>query len=383
MYSHKQSEGSILSWPKLGFDATFALGNYRGMGRYTRQLVNAYPGPSVAFAPNSFRNADELPWPLVAKGSGPEPFWEQLNLPRIAKFSKVDLLLCGFNTSPIFRRCPPIVLVIHDLIFLKSIYPIMQFKSSRQMLGAMYRRSVVPRAIKNAAEILTVSESSKAEICSVFELSSDRVTVISNTISDFWFRDEMQNESDIFSQKPYILAVSGAAPSKNLKRLIVAFAQGQHSSFIRGVNLVVVGVAFNELSIFKALAKELGVGNNVILSPRVSDVVLRSLYQQALLFVFPSTSEGFGIPLLEAMAVGAPIICSSIPVFREIGLNFPTYFDPFSINNIKDTMILGLSQNRSIAKMQAAREHCKTYSYDNKKKEIINIFGNIVLKHTQ
>lgn len=365
----------------LGFDATFALGNYRGMGRYVRQLVSAYPGQAIAFAPASASNTIGFPWPLIAGGRGPEPFWEQFSLPRLAKQNRVDLLLCGFNTSPVICNCPPIVLVLHDLIFRRTLLPFKQFQSNRQLAGAIYRRLVAPNAVARAAAILTVSETSRLEICSAYDLQPDRISVIPNTLPDSWFEHNPGPRSALSADRPYVLAVSGAAPSKNLQRLMQAFANARRSDVVSGVNLLVVGLNQLERVRFNQLANSIGIGERVVLCPRVSDEELKALYSNASLFVFPSTDEGFGIPLLEAMAVGTPVLCSSIPIFHEIGLEHVRYFDPFSIDDIEKSLVSELSRSRDIQAVQAATHHAQRYSFTIKKPQITELFSKIISEH--
>ena len=367
--------------PLLGFDATFALENYRGMGKFVRQLVSAYPGPSIAFAPDSACSSDVLPWPLIAEGSGSEPYWEQFHLPRLAARYNVDLLLCGFNTSPIILNCPPTVLVLHDLVFRKPLFPLLQFQSRRQLAGAVYRRLVAPRAVLRAAAILTVSETSRLEICTAYDLPLERVSVVPNTLPEYWFQSNTKPSPRLFDERPYVLAVSGSAPSKNLPRLLQAFANAQKSDVFKGVNLLVVGLGQKEKIRFKNLATAFGIGNRVVLCPRVSDEELRALYRNASLFVFPSIDEGFGIPLLEAMAVGTPVICSSIPVFHEIGLRHVSYFDPFSIHDIEKYLIAGLSCRPDCTALKNATHHARTYSFNIQKKQITGLFKNIIMMH--
>jgi glycosyltransferase involved in cell wall biosynthesis len=271
--------------------------------------------------------------------------------------------------------------VLHDLIFRKPLLSLNQFQSRRQLAGALYRRIVAPMAVKAAAEIVTVSETSRLEICAAYDIPPERITVIPNTLPDFWFQDNLTPHPQLSAGRPYILAVSGAALSKNLYRLIQAFSSAQQSGEVRGVNLLIVGLVQHEQARFKQLAEDLGVGNRVVLCPRVSDQELKSLYSKSSLFVFPSTDEGFGIPLLEAMAVGVPVICSSIPVFHEIGLDHVGYFDPFSTDDLAKSLAYAFSRKLDVSALYSATDHARTYSFNIKQAEITELFKTIILKH--
>jgi glycosyltransferase involved in cell wall biosynthesis len=192
------------------------------------------------------------------------------------------------------------------------------------------------------------------------------------------FKENSESQATPLSIRPYILTVSGAAPSKNLHRLIRAFSSAQRSELTRGLHLYVVGLAPHEHKQFKKLAKDLGIDGLLILLPRVSDLELKNLYRQALLFVFPSLYEGFGIPLIEAMATGTPVLCSSIPVFHEIGLDFVSYFDPNSISDLEASLIFALSRGQDHNKLQLAKNHVrKNYSYESNQQKISSLFGKI------
>jgi glycosyltransferase involved in cell wall biosynthesis len=248
-------------------------------------------------------------------------------------------------------------------------------------LSKQDRRIVAPRAVARAAAILTVSETSKLEICTEYNLHLDRVTVVPNTLPEMWFQGNPISNQMGPNARPYILAVSGAAPSKNLHRLIRAFAKAQQSEEVSGINLVVVGVGQREQTRFKQLADENSVGERVVLCSRVSDEELKSLYRNASLFVFPSTDEGFGNPLLEAMFVGTPVICSFIQVFHEVGLLHVGYFDPFSIDDIGKALLSGLSCGRDDKALLAAKNHARTYSFCFRSAEISGLFKKILVEH--
>lgn len=356
---------------KLGFDATFCVGNYRGMGKFVRQLLMSFDGDLIGFAPTYKDLNHDNPYNIIYEGNYIEPFWEQLKLSRMARDENVDFLLCGYNTSPIFSPLPTI-LVVHDLIFLNN-YSIFDH-SLRQYLGGKYRRLIISESIKRADRIITVSQTSKHEICDNFNIQESAVDVISNTIPDEWF--DVDYEALHF-KCPYFLTVSGGAPSKNLKNLLYAFSKAQEKESFRGIQLRIVGLNISEVKTYKKLAQKLQIHKFVIFHDHLNESELISLYQNALAVIAPSLAEGFGIPLLEALALGKILACSSIPIFQEIAGNHAIYFDPLSTEEIKNCLVLIASSIDVESDKCGRKNHAKKYSFSNRRNEAINFFKRL------
>jgi glycosyltransferase involved in cell wall biosynthesis len=228
--------------------------------------------------------------------------------------------------------------VIHDLIFMdRSI----EASISRvQNIGRRYRKILVPIVARRAFHVITVSQYSRQRIIADLGIPEGRITVIPNAIGDFWFQSADKNRSD----RPYILTVSGEAPSKNLPRLLEAFARAQRSR--PEIRLVVAGVRPAAHRHFQKLACLLGVEDDVTFTPFISDEELRSLYQNAELYVCASLVEGFGIPVLEAMASGVPVACSSGSSIPEVCGDAAWYFDPCNSESISSILISLLTETR-------------------------------------
>jgi glycosyltransferase involved in cell wall biosynthesis len=302
----------------------------RGMARFAKTLANGL-GPDIL----TFEPSNSIDSEVYSHGSGKRPsfpYWEQWILPRLALANGVDVLLCPYNTAPVrLHTRIRLILVIHDLIFLDK--SMQRSISSVQNIGRHYRRAVVPLVAKKAFHIVTVSEYSKQRIIAELGIPEFRITVIPNAIGEFWFERRKKTISD----RPYILTVSGEAPSKNLVRLIQAFA---HIHRVQPqIRLIVVGVKPTAHHYFQAVADSLGVGADVILTPFLSDDELKCLYQNAELYVCSSLAEGFGIPVLEAMAMGIPLACSDQTSMPEVCGEAACYFDPYDTRAISDVMI--------------------------------------------
>lgn len=327
------------SRPLIGIDARWMTGRFRGMGRYSYSLIEPVQNMSIGFLPRG-RPAENFP--VICGGHGFYPYWEQFVLPSLCREAGIQILICPYNTGPIVvPKSIKRVLVVHDLIYLESGKEIPWSESPYQTLGRIYRRVVVPRVVRGADHVITVSRYSQSVIAERFCLPLSEITVIPNSISDEWLVAQ-EDETGDGGGAPYILSVTGDSPSKNVARLIRAFA-----CFIRDpgngaseVKLRLVGLSPRRVGRFRALASELGIASSVVFEHYVTDDQLRNLYRGAELFVLPSLQEGFGIPLLEAMACGVPIACSRTTSLPEVAASAARYFNPLDVDDMARTISL-------------------------------------------
>jgi glycosyltransferase involved in cell wall biosynthesis len=293
------------------------------MGRYLRALIRGHERDLIGFCASG-ESSSTLN--LVQGGAKFYPLWEQVSLPHHIRARRLDTFIAPFNTAPL--RLPSqtrLILIIHDLIFFE---PLPWSSSLYQNVGRIYRRFVVPRVAARADLIITVSEYSKSQILQRFRLPADRVEVIPCSLPATWFGFKPPSPA----QTPYVLMVSGEAPSKNLKTGIAGFARV--ASCRKNLQLKVVGVKPSFHNEFRKLARELGVGGCIHFAGFVLEEELKDLYSRAEAFVLPSVAEGFGIPLLEAMASGVPIASSSATSLPEVAGNAALYFNPSSEEEI-------------------------------------------------
>jgi glycosyltransferase involved in cell wall biosynthesis len=219
------------------------------------------------------------------------------------------------------------VLVVYDLIFMDRL-PLS--RSLYQNVGRLYRRLVVPQAIKRADVIVTVSNYTAQQLVSRFAVDRSRIHVIPCSLGAAWFFTETARAAT----PHYVLAVAGEAPSKNLSRAIAAFARCRTLNQDLGLRLKVAGVKEKFHSLFEGEARKLGISGFVDFMSYIPEAEMQSLFQHAKVLIVPSLSEGFGIPVLEAMAVGLPVAASSSTCLQEIGGNAARYFDPYSIEDM-------------------------------------------------
>lgn len=316
----------------LAYDARLSLGAYRGMGRYLRMLVAGREQQLLGLCSPRERDAALR---LASGGLHPYPLWEQFSLPGLLKAHGCNCLLAPYNTAPLLLDSSiRLILVVHDLIFLEPIRNVGKPSSRYQAFGRLYRRAVVPRAITRANAIVTVSEYTKSELIKRFSIPPHNIRVIPNSIGQDWFNNDypaQTREKDIF-------LVSGEAPSKNLDRALRAFALFRSTWNGPAYALRVAGVKPASHARFRALAECLGISQSVELLSYITDAELKSHYRRAELFLMPSLMEGFGIPVLEAMACGTPVAASDATSLPEVGGIAARYFDPADVNQMAQTI---------------------------------------------
>ena len=318
---------------KIALDARWSIGEYRGMGRFTRFFIKPIEKNIIAFG--SKGQQDKI-LNVISKGINFYPLWEQLTLPKLCNENDIDLLICPYNTAPVFGNLKKMtVLIVHDIIFMKSIKELPISNSFYQNLGRIYRKLVLPLVIKKANYLITVSNYSKVEIIKRFGIEGKKIIVIPNTIDKKWF-EQPQIPTD--KRKPYIFCVTGEGASKNFFNGLKAYIHLIKTNPNVTEKLIVAGIKVKDRTEYLQLATKESVSKRIIFLDFISDELLVEYYQNARLFFFPSLYEGFGIPLIEAMALGTPIACSNTTSFPEVTNNAALYFDPTDILSISATI---------------------------------------------
>jgi glycosyltransferase involved in cell wall biosynthesis len=243
--------------------------------------------------------------------------WEQIVLPFRA--ARLDVLLNPGFTSPVLAPCP-CVTVFHDL---QHAHHPEYFR----WFDLPFWKLLLWASAHRARRLIAVSQATRTDLVRVYGLPADRIDVVLHGVEpEFFALDRTRME-------PFVLCVSTLHPHKNLDRLIRAYARRK-----RNWRLVVVGMRGFFADTLDALIKELGVQDSVRLTGWIPREELLQLYGRALAFVYPSTFEGFGMPVLEAMAAGIPVACSDIPPLREVAGDAALFFDPLNEDAIADAL---------------------------------------------
>lgn len=329
---------------RVGVDVRWMLGQVRGMGRYATQLMASLSSQWIGLAPAHLQSNNTIN-DTIFNGKGFFPWWEQCVLPYLVKENRFDFLVCPYNTGPIFKPSNvKLILIVHDLIFFRPLNELPLSISVYQTLGRFYRRLVVPCVISNADILLTVSEFTKDELVQRFNLDPNNVLVIPNAIPDDWLN---LTPLPLDVRKSYLFTVAGEAPSKNVERLIEAFAiyKNAHDD---DFTLKIAGIKKTHHSKFLSIARNFGIENQVELLGFISDDELRTYYREAHTFICASLFEGFGIPLIEAMAAGTPVCCSNTTSLPEVVGDSALLFNPTDVDLIASAISSMLTMNNTL-----------------------------------
>jgi glycosyltransferase involved in cell wall biosynthesis len=244
---------------------------------------------------------------------------EQLALPLAAGRTGADLVHSLASVAPIVVRGAAHVITLHDVNFMhhRTFNPVTTWGMSQ----------VIPRAGRRADELIAVTAAARDDICATLGLAPDRFTVIHHGM-DHATPARPTGEAVLrarfgLGDDRIVLCVSAKRPHKNQEVLIRALALLEP-----GMRLVLAGHAEPYEQTLRAITGELGLSERVVFADWVDDADLEGLWAMAAVAAVPSLAEGFGLPLLEALAHGVPVVASDLPVLREIGADSPRFFDP-------------------------------------------------------
>jgi glycosyltransferase involved in cell wall biosynthesis len=324
-----------------------ALGAYRGMGSVLRDAIDNQEAEFIGLCATGESDATLR---LEPGGFRFYPLWEQLSLPRRVRQLRPDYFLAPYNTAPLFLpRGVRLIMIVYDLIYMEPISRLPLSPSLYQNVGRFYRRVVVPRAVAKAERILTISEYSKSGIVSRLGVDPARITIIPCSIPDSWY---VTDPIPLDARENYIFCVGGETASKNLPRAIEAYARSLAAAPNAAAfpELRIAGVSAAAQPRLAEVAQQNGAGGRVHFLPYLPLAELQAIYRGARLVFVPSLQEGFGIPLLEAMASGTPAVSSNATSLPEVGGTAPRYVDPLSVS----AMMRGLQEMLSSPALQQA-----------------------------
>lgn len=301
---------------------------------------------------------------------------EQILLPQIIHKLKPDLVHFPHFNVPYFCQVPYII-TIHDLIkhYSKGLET-----TTRMPLFYLLKyfgyKLVFAKSISRAKKIIVPSHFVKKDLEKNYpQIESKKVSVIYEGIGKEFrmMNDELRIKEKILNKykikKPYLLYVGNAYPHKNLKRLILAIKEIP-------TNLVIVGARDVFWQRLKKLVADLKAENLITLTGFVPDKDLTVLFSQAQAFINPSEMEGFGLPGLEAMALGCPVTCSDIPVFKEIYGNAAIYFNPENVEQMKEAIlqVINISPEEKKALIRKGLAQVNKYSWQKTAQETLKIY---------
>ena len=277
------------------------------------------------------------------------PLWEQFALPRAAKQVGVDILHCTSNTAPIFCSIP-LVLTLHDIIFLESRDK--QNRSLYQNMGWLYRRLVVPRILNKCERIITVSDFERNNIIKKLDIPERRIKMIYNGYNE-WFRplsDEQEVYKKYMPEKGFLFFLGNTDPKKNTERTLVAYSKYLERSEVKRP-LLMADLDQEYLNGIISRNHIENIREKIFMPGYIQNKDLPYIYNSAFAFLYTSLRESFGIPLLEAMACGTPVVTSNTSSMPEIGGINAILVNPERADEIAD-MLIKLEQDATFYQQQ-------------------------------
>lgn len=372
---------------RIGIDARFFGPQETGIGRYVERLIahlaridqsNEFVVFLRAKAWDLWQPPNER-WSKVLADVHWYGFREQLIMPRIFRRAKLDLLHVPHFNVPVFYRGPYVV-TIHDLI-------LDQFPTERattlepfifRIKFAAYRWSL-RRVIHGARRVITVSEHSKKEIVERLGVSPDRIDVTYESVDPLPEAVPWAVLGEHGVVQPYLLHVGNSYPHKNLERLIeaVTIAVDHGERF----QLVLVGKRDYFSQRLEELVKHRGL-TNVLFYGFASDQELAALYHHAQAYIFPSMSEGFGLPGLEAMQTSTPVYAAQASCLPEIFGPAARYFDPHDVQAMADSIHDALHDTLGRQTLVAAGQHrLKDFSWSTMAAQTRTVYTHALREH--
>jgi len=276
--------------------------------------------------------------PIVLSPPTRHPFlwfiWFELQIPRILKKYKADLFFSPDGYLSLNTRIRQLA-AIHDINFAHR-------PKDLPWLKAKYYNFFFPKFARKAKRIVTVSYFSKEDIIRTYKIASDKVDVVYNGVNTSYTptsEDENLKIRDTYSGgKEYFLFIGSLHPRKNICGLLRAY-DAFRTSVESETKLLIVGESMFKTSDIELTYEGMRYKDDVVFTGRLTNDELRQVLGASLALTFVPYFEGFGIPVIEAMNAGVPVICSNTTSLPEVGGNAVLYVDPFSLSQIKDAMI--------------------------------------------
>ncbi len=375
---------------QIGIDYTAAVHQSAGIGRYTRELAGALAAVSAEWPEVCYRlfvadAGKNFGRPLPAANFAWRPsrlterwlarLWYRLRLPLPVEFwtGPLHLFHAPDFVLPPVRPGTRTVVTVHDLSFVRDPDTVMPGM-------AEYLNRWVPASIQRADHVIAVSEATRQDVIEFYKTPPDKITVLYHGVtSEFQPVQEPERLAAVrrrygLEDRPFVLSVGTIHPRKNYRRLIEAFARVDPA-----VLLVIVGSKGWSYAEVFAEVDRLELADRVHFTGYVAEDDLPALYSAADLFVYPSLCEGFGLPLLEAMACGTPVVTSNQSALPEVVDRAGLLVDPYDVEALAGTITALLAdpdRRRHLAEIGLAR--AAAFTWDKTARQLLQLYQKIL-----
>jgi len=370
---------------RIGFDTQVLQSNKGGTGIYIQELIRSLKKVDSrnSYITLNFHNR------LPRKNNFTkicnvliDLFYIHFMVPYSVLSKNIDIIHFPANIIPIFSPCLSVV-TIHDMMFVR--YP--EFYDPDFL---KFARLFFPLSARRADKIITISEFSKKDIVRFCCVAEEKVEVVYLGVEPEFFRVK-DNTANAFvssryglGKKPYVFFAGEFGPRKNLENLIKAIAKLKLMNKCKEIELVLVGArrTTGYLCRIETLIKELGLEGDVRWLDFVPRSHLRYLLKSARVSVYVSLCEGFGLPIIEAMAIGTPVVCSNGSSMTEIAGNAAVIVDPREVSKIADAIFRLLTQPKLVAEYIArGKRRALKFTWENTAAKTIEIYKSLLSAH--
>jgi glycosyltransferase involved in cell wall biosynthesis len=357
-----------------------------GIGTYINNLVrsladidqeNRYvlfvgtPGREIlSDLPDNFR--------LVFENSPVYSIKEQVALSWKLHRLKLDLYHATHYVLPAMVSCR-VVVTIHDIIHL--LYP--EFLPNR--MAFLYAQRMIRRSLKRGDRIIADSRNTRTDLMDYFETDGRKIDVVYPGVAET-FRRQLGGEAvqqvlaDHGVDGPYLLFVGNPKPHKNLDNVVRAFAEVIRRDAFEG-DLVCVGGRDEAQQRVLHHAESLGIADRVRLLGHVEEEALPAIYQGARLFLYPTLYEGFGLPVVEAMASGVPVITSNTSSLHEVANGYASLVDPLNVEQMADAIVAALRDDSLRERLiTAGKERSSQFSWRQTAQQTLEVYQSALLQ---
>lgn len=362
-------DASLLHYPMTGIGRSLVeLG--KNLSLNNSNIIFYTPRPLIKFDYLNISTNFFLP-----KGKFFDLMWFHFLLPFYIKRDGIDVFWAPSHRLPfLLPESLATVLTIHDLVWITQ-------PQTMKFFGWLLEKMHMPYSLFHAHKIMLVSNSTKHDLLKEYPDTKHKLTVIPLGVNTPKFISNLAVAKRFGISNEYILFVGTLEPRKNLYRLVEAYLR-LSSELKSKYNLVIVGRNGWGNFDLDNLIKLNNLSENVKRLGYISDEDLTSLYQHAIFLAMPSLSEGFGLPILEAMSVGIPVLTSNCSSMPEIAGDAALLVDPLSIDSIQGGLERLLTDPQLRISLSAnAHKNAMKYSWDKCASDLMNLFEEAVTSH--
>lgn len=323
---------------RVALETQFAVGTPTGIGVYAGGLAKALRARDDIEVIELRDDRFDL-WRFDRR-----VYWDQIRAPALAARAKADIVHFTGGTLPL-KLAHPTILTVHDLVWLRGV-------NRGRFYVRWYFGDFQRRLARRADAIVVDTETARADVADGLGIDPARIHVIGVGIDEGWFSIRRQVDDP-----PFVLCVGTVERRKDLATAVEAIAR------IPDVRLVSVGPLTPYADEIRAVAERLGVAKRVELRGYVDDATLRDLYSRAAALAFPSRYEGFGLPPLQALACGLPVIAARIPVTQEVLDDCALYVDPGDAAGFESAIASAISARASPGPAERGRARAAAFTW--------------------